>query len=249
LEANPEIAAILDEIERRETDMKKGFEGNKALADYAQTFQRTIQPFEQTLRQLNMRPEVAVQSLLAADHALRYGTPATRVQNALNLLQGYGIDPAALTQEQVQVDPNVQHLQNELSQVKQQNQTLFSSFQQQMLTQAQAELAEFSKDKPLMKLDEVRNEMKRLIDKGISETVPDAYERAIYGLPAIREKVIAEQRDKAETERRQKAQAEAAAAKTAAVQVKGAPSGNAQSASSKAKDRRSQLAEAASRLS
>lgn len=250
LEANPEFSAILDEIERREGDIKKGFESAHEFRADAERFRKAVQPFAATLQSLGLPPDRAVQSLLAADHALRYSTPQTKVQHALRMLQGYGIDPAQLVaamQPQGEVDPRLSELQQQLTQTQQTTHTLLSTFEQQMKQQADASVEEFGKNKP--HFQEVRGEMGRLLRAGICQTLPDAYDRAIYGTPAIREKVLAEQQAKAEAERKQKAQAEAAAAKTAAVQVKGGPSGNAQSSSLKAKDRRSMLAEVAGRLS
>lgn len=244
LEANPEFSSVLDEIERRENDMRRGIEQYKSQADFATRFQNTLKPFEPTLQQLGLAPDVAIQRLLQADQALRSATPAQRHQLAAQFLRGYGIDLPVPEGEQTAPDPNLTALQEKIQRVEQQNQTLLSSFEQQMQAEAEANIAQFSKDKPLMQNDEVRQEMGRLINAGICSTVPEAYDRAIYGLPAIREQVLAEQQAKAETERKQKAQAEAERAKTASVQVKGAPTGGAQSASLKAKDRRGQLAEA-----
>ncbi len=114
-----------------------------------------------------------------------------------------------------------------------------------MEREAQTEIESFREGHPL--LDDVREDMAKLVQHGLASSLQEAYEKATYANPTTRAKLLAEQQAKAEAERRQKEQQRTDAAKSAAVQVKGAPTGGPNSAASKAKDRRAMLEEAFSR--
>ena len=249
LAGNEKYKSILDEVERRENDFHTGIKRYDEDAKFAQSIRKSIAPFEATIRTLGVAPEQAIQGLLASDHALRYGSPAQKAQAVRSLFQSYGLDAQTIfgqQQQQAAADPNYSHLEQQLQQVQQTNQQLLSSFQKQMADQANAELESFKKDKPYF--DEVREEMGLLYQAAIQAnrpiTLQEAYDKAVYATPATREKLLAEQQAKAEAERKAKAQQAVTQAKSAAVQVKGAPPGASQGKTSKPKDRRAAIAEA-----
>jgi len=241
LESNSEFQPILDEIERREGEYHRGLEPYKQSAQFAQSVRKTLEPYLPTFQQLNLQPEQAISALLSADHQLRNAPPEVRPALFMRLMQGYGIDPASL-QNAHQVNPELYQLQNELQQVKQQTNTFLSSLQKSYETEAASDVEKFKDGKPFF--DDVREEMGKLINAGLASDLQEAYDKAIYANPAIRGKVLAEQQAKADAERRQKEQHKVEQARSAGVQVKGAPTGSSNSAALKAKDRRAMLEEA-----
>lgn len=247
LAANEKFKGILDEVERRESDFHSGIKRYDEDAKFAQTIRKSIAPFEATIRSLNIPAEQAIAGLLASDHALRYGSPAQKADAARKLFQAYGLDQSMLGEQQQAVDPNVQYLQQQLAETRSQLQQIQQNFQQQTSAQVEAELESFKKDKPYF--DEVRTKMGQLYQAGVVSSLQEAYEHAIYANPAIREKLLAEQQAKAEAERKAKAQQAVTQAKSAAVQVKGAPPGASQGKQSKPKDRREALREAMNAVS
>lgn len=244
LEANPEFSAVLDEIERRENDHLKQIGQYKPNVEFATTIRKALEPYQQTFQQLNMQPEQAIQRLLQTDHQLRTAPEQARPALMMQLLQSYGMTPEAL-QAAPQVDPTVYALQNQLQQTQQKVDSFMTSIQRDMEKNAQTEIESFREGHPF--LDDVREDMAKLIQHGMASSLQEAYEKATYASPVTRNKVLAEQQAKAEAERRQREQQRTDQAKSAAVQVKGAPTGGPNSAASKAKDRRSLIAEAIGR--
>lgn len=245
LETNPEYAAILDEIERRESDHLKQISSHTPTLNFAQQVKKVLEPYQQTFQQMNIQPEQAIQHLLAADHALRTAPANVRPALMMQLMQGYGIDPASL-QDAPKIDPTVYALQNQLQETRNQVNTFMSTVQQQYQQQADMEVEKFKESHPHFEL--VRQKMGDLVAKGAASGLEEAYEIAVYADPALRGKMLAEQQAKAEADRRQKEQLKVEQAKSAGVQVKGAPTGGTNSTALKAKDRRGMLEEAFNRL-
>lgn len=244
LESNPEFTAILDEIERRESDHLKQIGQYKPNVDFATNVRKALEPYQPTFQQLGMDPLQAISGLLQADQNLRMAPAHVRPQLAMQLLQSYGIDPASLGDLKAQVpalDPALYQIQTELQNTKQQVQQFMSSIQQNLESEANSQVEAFKEGKP--HFDEVREEMAKLINAGLATNLQEAYDKAVYANPTIRAQLLAEQQAKADAERKQKEQQNVERAKSAAVQVKGAPSGGANSTTVKAKDRRAMIAE------
>lgn len=237
LESDPELVKILDEIERRENDFHKGVEQYKTRAQFAEAMERAIAPFMATIQAQGITPDYAVQTLFAADHKLRYGTPQEKAQAFQHLAQHYGVDLGAVPQQQV--DPTTDALMREFQQLKQQQMAFLQ--QQQMATQAQiqAEIEQFARDKE--HFEAVREDMAALMAAGRAENLQDAYEMAIWARPDIRSSLIEQQRKAEEAKRKEEAAQRAAAAKAAAVQVRGAPTAG---GNPPVKDRRALIASA-----
>lgn len=222
LAGNEKYMPILDEIERRETEYGKGLEPYKESANFAQAIRKVIQPYEQTMRALNVTPEVAVEKLLQADAILRHSPPEQKQAYLMQLAQEYGIQIAGPDGEPQQVDPYVQALWQQQQQTNQVLQQFMTAQQQSEMASATKSVEEFKKTHEFM--EEVRAEMADLIDKGLAKGLDDAYDRAIWSNPAIRGRVLAKQQTDTEAKRKEDARKTTAAAKSAAVQIKGAPS-------------------------
>lgn len=220
--ANEKYSTILDEIERREGEYHKGIEPYKESASFAQNIRQAIKPYEATLRSLNVPPEAAIGELLKADHILRSAPPEQKHAYLLQIAANYGIDLSGVTQGAQQVDPYQQALNQRLQQQEQMLNQFLTTQQRQDAESANQSIQSFRKDHE--HLDDVRQVMADLIDKGLAKGLDDAYDQAIWLNPDIRAKVIAKQQSLAESKRKEAVAATVNTAKSAAVQVKGAPS-------------------------
>lgn len=168
--------------------------------------------------------------LVSADQMLR-DNPADFIRQAA---QAYNIDLSALSEgEQGQPDPQFQTLQDQVNNMQrmlhQQNQTAVQQEQQAILTQ----IEEFSSttdengNPKYPHFETVNDVMAQLIQAGAAQGLEDAYEKAVWGNPEIRQSIL----DQQEADRKaalEKEQAEKVAqAKNASKSVTGAPANGA----------------------
>ncbi|ABR91435.1 Uncharacterized conserved protein [Janthinobacterium sp. Marseille] len=203
------------EIEKREADVHRGIEQYKVAAQFAQTVEKAISPYMQTIQQLGITPDVAIGELMAADHKLRYGQPAEKHAYFAQLAQTYGIDLGAVTQhqqEQPRVDPAVMALQQTVQSLVSKIQTQESSVQQQAQESLNSEIQSFAADPNHSHFETVKPHMIALLQAGQAKDLSDAYEQAVYANPTTRASMLQQQVNARLEESTKKAQA----AKTAA---------------------------------
>lgn len=205
----PEVRA---EVERREQDMHRGIEQYKTQAAFAQTVERAMAPYQQTLQQLGISPDRAIGELMAADHKLRHGSPEEKTAYFAQLAHNYGIDLAGAAQHMAQVDPNVFALQNHAQQLQAQLQQYQQTAQQQAEAQLNSEIAAFAADPSHSHFEAVRGHMSALLQAGQAKDLADAYEQAVYANPVTRAAVLQQQAAAQREEAAKKAQAAKAAA-------------------------------------
>lgn len=213
---------VQSEVERREADFHKGIEQYKSKAQIADNFEKAIAPYMATIQSLGVAPEQAASALMAADHKLRYGSPAEKSMYFAQLANSYGIDLAQVqpTQNQ-QIDPNVAYFQQKIAALEQQVQQQSQIGKQMEDASLNSEVSQFAADPSHRHFESVKADMARLLQAGAAETLKDAYEQAIWINPASRAAMIAEQQASVKEEANQKAQAAKAAA---SVNVKARPS-------------------------
>lgn len=209
-----EVKMLALEAERREGDFHKGVAEFKTHSERARAYDAAIAPYRETIKTLGVDEVTAIGALLKADHTLRHADPATKQAYFAQLAQQYGIN---LGEPAPQVDPNTQYLMQQLHELRQTQQLWQNQQQQQERARAEQELAAFASGKP--HLDAVREEMARLLETGIAANLQEAYERAVWSRPDVRQSLIEQER--AEAQRKAVEQANATRAKTAAVSVKG----------------------------
>lgn len=219
-----EIKLLTAEANRRETDYHKGIEQYKSHAQEAQTWQRAVEPYMQTIRSLGVDAPTAVAKLFQADHTLRYAPPAEKARFLGQLAQEYGVDLGQVINAP-QVDPNVQYLQQQTMQLQQQLQQFRQQQEQAEMSGYQTEIQKFMSDPANVHFNEVREDMARLLSTGNAESLQDAYDKAVWMRSDIRQSLIEQQR--AEAQRAATEQSQASRAKAAAVSVRGSsPAGS-----------------------
>jgi hypothetical protein len=200
----PEVRA---EVERREQDMHRGIAQYKTQAEFAQTVERAMAPYQQTLQQLGISPDRAIGELMAADHKLRHGSPQEKTAYFAQLAHNYGIDLPAAAQHMAQVDPNVFALQNHAQQLQSQLQQYQQTAQQQAEAQLNSEIAAFAADPSHSHFEAVKGHMSALLQAGQAKDLADAYEQAVYANPTTRAAVLQQQAAAQREEAAKKAQA------------------------------------------
>jgi hypothetical protein len=213
-------AEVQSEVERREADFHKGIEQYKGKAQFGESIERAIQPYASTLQALNITPDKAIAELMAADHRLRYGSPAEKQAYFSQLAQNYGVSLGEVA-NQPQVDPNVNYLTQQVNQLQGwiQNQTLMG--QQKEQESLTSEIAQFASDPSHSHFESVKGYMSALLQAGQAQNLTDAYEQAIYANPQTRALILAEQQAKERNEITLKAQA---AKNAASINVRNRPS-------------------------
>jgi hypothetical protein len=214
--APEEIKMLTAEAERRESDYHKGISEYKSHSERARSYDSAVAPYQPYLQSLGVDAPTAIQNLLQAEYTLRNGDPQAKINQFMKLAQEYGIDLNQTQNIQPQ-DPQTQYLTNQLNELRQTQQMWQNQLQQQQASQAQAELSQFADGRE--HFDAVRNEMALLMETGDAKTLQEAYEKAVWMQPDVRQTLLDKQLNEALS--KALAQAQAQKAKTASIGVKG----------------------------
>lgn len=204
-------AAVL----KREDDMARGVQALKK--GYAEIDQ-ALQPRLEMIKNHGHTPAQAVNQLFAWFEAINMDTQRVKQGQppvaAIALLQSFGIDPRSVAaafqqpgQEQEQEEPvELTPVEKELAAVKEQLAGLTNTWDNQRQHQTLEILQQWSQGKPYF--EEVRPMMAHLLQSGAVPPLPGnradldkAYDMALYAIPEVRAKILADQRKKEETDR------------------------------------------------
>jgi len=200
------------EIERREQDFHKGVEQYKERAQFAQTMERAMAPYMQTIQQIGMTPDQAIGGLMALDHKIRHGSPEQKVAVFAQLMHEAGVDISQVANAQQNTDPRVYAAEQEAQQLRAQFQNYQQTAQQQAESALNSEIEAFAADPSHSHFDAVKGHMSALLQAGQAQSLADAYEQAIYANPTTRAAVLQQQEAAKREEAAKKAQAAKAAA-------------------------------------
>lgn len=213
------------EVHKREADFHAGYQALKPKADFADRVASAMQPFQQTLNQLQQQgvdAPTAITKLLQADHKLRYGAPEQKAAYLAELALQYGVDVQSVAAAP-RPDPNVIAMRQQLENMQmQRHQEQLAAHQQQQQGMMQ-QIQQFAADPKNEHFDAVRGEMAVLLESGKAANLQDAYEQAVWMRPEIRQTLL--KRREAEAQQKALEQAQRKRAKTAAVSVKGSQTG------------------------
>ena len=230
---------LADYINQREREYATGVSTYKSEAERARSLQSAMEPFLPELQRHNIQPEQWISNLGRAHQTLALGSPEQKAHMFVQLARDYGVDIGNLTNlPPPQYQPpqpafNPQFVRKEVMSVVEE-------------IQAQNEIQRISADKTnYPHFDTVRETMAGLLQSGLAQDLPSAYQKAIRMNDDLWQSQQEAQKAQQDTER-QRQQAEAAKqARAKVVSVKSAtPSG--QAASGEAKGRREALREALS---
>lgn len=206
---------VQQEVLKREEDIFKGLEGYKADAGIGKAVKSVLDPYMPILQQAGIDPMQQISGLMHAHYTLATGSPEQKLALFQKLAQDYGVN---LSGEAPYVDPQVQALQKQLSDL----QSRMSGREQQEANNAraklQAEIETFASDPAHQYFDEVANDIAGLLRSGAAKDLQEAYDKAVWANPTTRAKEQARLTADAEA----KAKAEAAERAKQARKVTGA---------------------------
>ena len=222
--------------------MRKGVEPLLSKAQFADSMQEAMEPFLPTIRGMGLEPAAAVKALMQADYTLRNSPPDQKLAYFHQLASQYGINLGQQGFEQPQqqmMDPRLFALQNELNNVRGE---VLTWKQQQEAMQNQSLLGEINEFAQTAEhFEAARPVMISLLQTGQANTLQEAYDKAIWSDPEIRQNLIEAQQAERMAKLSDQKNRAAKAARAAAVSVRSSTPGT--NTAPKANDRRSMLAE------
>src|SRR5699024_4836666 len=208
-------AEVKAEIHKRESDYHKGIEPYRQGAAIAQEMQQTIAPYLQNIQASGVHPLQAISHLLGVEHTLRNGSPQEKAQKVAEIARDYGTDLQQL-QPLPPVDPQTQALIRQNQQLQQFQQTTLQQQNQAVASEIEA----FRANPENVHFEAVKDDMAALLQSGRATDLQDAYDKAVWMRPDIRQTLVQQQRTDAQKQAAE--QKRRARAKTASGGVRGA---------------------------
>lgn len=220
--APPELRKYIAD---REAEVHKGFTRMDEERQFGKTMRDTISPYTSMIQAEGGDPASAVKALLNTAYILRSGSVQQKVSALQAVAQQYGIplENVQQLQQQQRVDPHVAALQQQVQQLTQSQQRQQQEREQAEQHQTQTTIQAFAAAPGHEHFEQVKPYMAALLEKDLATDLQDAYDKAIWARPDLRQTVLAAQQQTAEQARVTQAQARAAAAKQAAGSVSGTP--------------------------
>lgn len=223
---------IQAEIHRREADMYRGLEHYKVGHSVGNAFKRAVEPFMPTLQRHGLDPFQHTATLMQYHAQLALGTPEQKLQMFRQLAADYQIPLDQVLAEAPALDPQVAALTEELSGIKSAHEQLAQRMLEEKRGQLTSEVSAFAADTERHPyFNEVADEIVRLFQVGAVRTLKEAYEKAVWTNPVVRQREIA----------RIQAASSAKSATDAAAKVQAAASATAANLKSKPKPASSAL--------
>jgi hypothetical protein len=221
-------------IDQRESEMSRGYEQLKPRIELANKVEEVVQPYVNTMRELNIDTPTAIKGLLEADDLLRNGSQEEKEYYFARLAENYGINLNSVGTQAQPVDQNMYSLKNEVNSVRHE----INSFKEQQKQEREqleeqrliSEIDQFRGTKK--DFDIFREDMAWMLQNNQAADLSEAYDKAKGKYDSYFSSRQAQERasiDKA-----------AKTARSAAVSVKTSTPGV---VASKGKDRRSLIAE------
>lgn len=206
------------EVIKREEDMFRGLEGYKASASFGESVNKALAPFMQTLRQYNIDPVAQISGLMQAHHTLAFADPQTKLNFLHKVAADYGIQlQAPAAQESGFVDPEVSSLKETVKTLESKLSN-YENFQRTSeMEKAQTEIQAFMQDPANVYAQDLVNDMASLLQTNQAKNLKEAYEKAMWLNPAVREKEVTRRNAETQAQNSAKAQEAAARAKAAAA--------------------------------
>jgi len=180
---------------------------------------KVIEHFSHVFQKNGLQPHDGIARMMAVNEMLEADAPTAIKQIA----KAYGVNLQGETEQNA--DPSsarAAELEAEVARIKSH---LTEQHNKQVKAESDAlarEIADFAKDKP--HFESVRKVMAGLMSSGAAETMQDAYDKAIYADPTIRQSLQVDAQKAAEDKRKaDEAERVAKAKKAAGVNVKSSP--------------------------
>jgi hypothetical protein len=201
---------------------KESFEAISRAGNQIKAFEpigKVIEQFSHVFQKNGLQPHEGIARMMAVNEMLET-SPETAIRE---IAKAYGVNLSG-TSEQA-ATPENQRIAELEAKIAKMDSHLTAQQRQQLQAENNAlarEIADFAKDKP--HFESVRKVMAGLMTSGAAETMQDAYDRAIYADPTIRQSLQVEAQKAAEDKRKaDEAKRVSDAKKAAGVNVKSSP--------------------------
>jgi hypothetical protein len=189
-EIKPHIQA---EILKREQDIFAGLEQYKSRAEIGDRYEGVIAEFRPILEAEQIDPVEMFGNFAANHYLLSRGTPEQKLTIATNLMAHYGIDIEQVQQRLFnapEVNPEVEELKAKIAQLEAGVNTITSRETAQTRQAFAQQIETFASDPAHPYFDEVSNDIATFLKTGVSKTLEEAYDKAVYANPVTRQKEI-----------------------------------------------------------
>lgn len=219
----PDVQA---EIVKRETDMARAITSHDQDRIYGKGVKDMVTPYLPMINAEGATPETAIKSLLNTAYLLRTSSPQEKGELLANLARQYGADMSSFgDHEQTPIDQTVQLLQQKIHSQQQQMEGLISQQQSVSEQNLLRDINAFQADPAHPHFEQVGLDMAGLIKAGLAANLQEAYDKAVYMHPEVRQQVISAQQTETTRKQIEEAKQKAEQAKkTAFVNLRGKPS-------------------------
>lgn len=215
--------SVRAEIHKREDDMHRGIQQYKQLADVGKLFDNEFRPFEAMIRAGNTTAPQLVRNWLATEYQLQTASPQKKAELFATYAKQYGIDMEAVSTAyqagpiaEPPTDPRVADLERQMNDMRTAREREIGDARQREQEVIRKEVEAFASAAGHEHYDDVKLDMAALLKEGRAETLQDAYDKATWANPTVREKLRTQQSD---AERKQAAEKAAAAKKATSTNI------------------------------
>ena len=233
--------AVRAEVLKREGDIAKYVEDSQVHVQVAGTLAQVLEPYQQMLKSYGVSPWAHIDTLLRAHYNLVFGPPEAKAALALAILHDAGIDPQKLGAPDPKVavgrrNAEYDMMLRRMASLEQGMTGVAGQLNAQRASEMDAQVAAFAEDASHPHFYAVYKDIARLLDKGVCTTLEEAYDKAVWGNPAIRlqeQEKMAKERSAAQAKEQSRKLTDSRRA--AAVNVRGQGTGSGAAAPAKGK--------------
>lgn len=218
----PDVQA---EIARRESELTKKITSQDDERTLGKRIREITLPYTAIMNAEGATIETTVQSLLNTAYILRTGSQQAKIHALHAVAQQFNIPLGQVPQQQAQIDPAIETLQQRLDRIERERQAESQSRQQLEQDAIAGQIEEFRTQPGHEHYETVKSLMGSLLVGGHAKDMQDAYDQACHANPAIRSTLTAAQTAQAEEKRLADLKAKAEAARRAGGSVVGGPGG------------------------
>jgi hypothetical protein len=210
------------EATRREEALTKQLFAHDEARDLGRKVMEASTPYLPMMRAEGADPHKAYENYLQTAYVLRTGTPAQKSMALHAIAQQFNVD-LSLAHQQGASDPRYAQYEQQTRGLNERLQGLENHLRNQEDQGILAHIDSFSSQPGHEHFDKVRYHMGVLLESGQAQDINEAYEKAIWADPEIRNSLIAAQSNAAQEKRNSELRAQTERARNAAVSVTGAP--------------------------
>lgn len=207
------------EIQRREAEYHQGIERYKPAVQFAQEMNAAITPYVRNIQASGIPAPQAMNHLLMIEDKLRNGDEQSKLQTLVKIAHDYGVDLQKAGQ--TPPDPRMWQMEQQLHQERMARENYQRSQADRDNQAVTSEIEAFASAEGHEHFESVKADMAVMLQSGMAQSLQDAYDKAVWARPELRQSLV--EKERTEAEKRATEQAQRTKAKSAAVGVKGSP--------------------------